>query len=550
MLVVGGGLAGCWASYRAAQLEADVVLAEKGHTGSSGCSTFAGGDILWWTPSDNLSEWLANYARWGGYLFDPRWFVILCNDIYKRVLEMKHWGAPFEKDEQGNLVRKPGRGHNAAVVFPGIDLMELMRKKVQGKGVRMLDHVMITDLVSNDEGVIGAVGFHIRSGEFFLIRAKAVILAAGGCSWRGNYFGQDMVCGEAYSMAYRHGAELMHMEYSNNYNSTYRYFDIYGMSRFQRLGGKFTNARGDRFMARYDPELGDGSHLHTLAIAMAKEVREGRGPIYFDLRDMKEEDRHLSRKLLPLLFDMFNQAQIDIFGRPLEWIPGFQGTVATGSGIRLMDYNCATNVNGLFAAGDAACEGLVIGGITGPGAINLSWAIVTGYRAGEGAAHLARDRGQGGPSRQLLDELKDRTFVHLRKKGGKLSPQDVYYRLQDITIGWDKNIIRHGKRLKTSLEELEQVRAEMIPRMRVDDFHQLMRAHEVEATHLTTEMITRSALFRTESRASHYREDFPETDNVNWLKWIVVKKSGKGMELIKINAPIKAFKEHNVSLPC
>jgi succinate dehydrogenase/fumarate reductase flavoprotein subunit len=316
-------------------LGGSVILVDKGWVSTTGCSAFAAGDILWWTPQDDLNMWLNDWAKWGGYLLDPKWFDILCRDIHERVLEMDQWGVPFEKDEQGNFARKPGRGHNAAVAVPGLKLMKLMRKKITETGSRILDNLMITDLVVDDGNLLGVVGFHIRNGEFYMIKAKAFILAAGGCSWKGNFYGQDMVCGEAYALAYRHGAQLMNMEYSNCYNSTYRFFDVFGMSRFARLGGKFTNASGERFMLKYDKELGDGAHLQTLAIAMAKEVQEGRGPISFDLRGMKEDDRKLSRKFLPMLFEMFEYAGIDIFEEKLEWIPGFVGSVASGSGIRL-----------------------------------------------------------------------------------------------------------------------------------------------------------------------------------------------------------------------
>ena len=98
ILVIGGGLAGSFAAYRAGQLGAKVLLVDKGRTGTTGCSTFAAGDILWWTPDDDLETWIGNYARWGGYLLDPEWFALLCHDIYERVLELDQWGTPFEKD--------------------------------------------------------------------------------------------------------------------------------------------------------------------------------------------------------------------------------------------------------------------------------------------------------------------------------------------------------------------------------------------------------------------------------------------------------------------
>jgi succinate dehydrogenase/fumarate reductase flavoprotein subunit len=548
VLVVGGGLAGCFAAYRAAQMGAHVLLVDKARVGTTGCSTFAAGDILWWTPNDDLKTWINNYARWGGYLLDPEWFVLLCQDIYERVLEMDRWGAPFERDRKGNLARKPGRGHNAAVVFPGVKLMDLMRKKVLEVGARIVDRVMITDLVVEDGDLTGAVGFDIVNGDFYVIEAKSVVLAAGGCSWKGNYFGQDMVCGEAYALAYRHGAQLIHMEYSNTYNSTHPRFDVYGMSRFQRLGGKFTNASGERFMDKYDPELGDGAFCHTLAFGMAKEVQEGRGPIYFDLFDMKEEDRVLSRKLLPMLIQMFDQAGIDLFNERLEWVPAFQGSVGTASGIHLVDHFCSSSAPGIYAAGDAAAEGLVIGGINGPGAINLTWAIVTGHRSGEGAARKAQSRPEKKVSKHLVPDLRSLTFSYL-ERDGDVKPQDAYYQLQDLVIGWDKSIIRHEKRMKTGLAAVDRLRSEVLPRIKADDPHQLMRAHEVEATLLTTELVLRSALYRTESRAGHFREDYPDSDNANWLKWVTVQKGDEGPRVEAIAIPKHRYEQYGVTLP-
>lgn len=548
VLVIGGGLAGCWASIRAQQLGANVILVDKGKVGYSGCSTFAAGDILWWTPQDDLNLWLNNYARWGGYLLDPEWFVRLCHDIYERVLEMLKWGAPFEKDQNGSLVRKPGRGHNAAVVFPGFELMRLMRRKTEEVGTKILDRVMITDLIMEDGKIVGAVGFNIRSGEFYIIEAKAVVISTGGCSWKGNYFGQDMVCGEGYALAYRSGAKLMNMEYSNCYNSTYRFFDVYGLSRFQRLGGRFINSLGEPFMNNYDIELGDGAFLHTIALAMTKEMLNGRGPIYFDLTEMKQEDRMLSRKLLPMLFEMFDDAGVNPFKERLEWIPAFQGSIGTGSGIFLKDENCSSSLEGLYAAGDAACEGLVIGGINGPGAINLSWAIVTGYRAGEGSALFAKQIDYKEPSENLIKDLKNRTYRFLTRKKG-ISPQDVYLKIQEAIIGWDKSIIRHEDRLNDGLKKIKDIEAELLPRINADDFHQLMRSHEVEATLITTEMVIRSALLRKESRAAHFREDYLETDNTNWLKWIIVVRYKDEMKLYTVDIPRENYRKYRLELP-
>jgi len=81
VLVIGGGLAGCWAALRARELTDRVLLVEKGWVGGSGASTFCAGDILWWTPQDDLEAWLRHYAERGGFLLDPEWFELLCRNV-------------------------------------------------------------------------------------------------------------------------------------------------------------------------------------------------------------------------------------------------------------------------------------------------------------------------------------------------------------------------------------------------------------------------------------------------------------------------------------
>ena len=145
-------------------------------------------------------------------------------------------------------------------------------------------------------------------------------------------------------MALRVGAEFTNMEFANTYNATAKDFDICGKSRLKCMGGRFTNALGETFMHKYDPVQGEGAMLHILVRAMTQEVRAGRGPISFDLRGMSEEDKDLSRRMLPMFFEACASKGVDPFSEPVEWIPGFMGSTSCGAGLTLKSFSCDTTI--------------------------------------------------------------------------------------------------------------------------------------------------------------------------------------------------------------
>jgi succinate dehydrogenase/fumarate reductase flavoprotein subunit len=106
-----------------------------------------------------------------------------------------------------------------------------------------------------------------------------------------------------------------------------------------------------------------------------------------------------------------------------------------------------------------------------------------------------------------------------------------------VVIPIKYNLIREEKRLKEGLQMIEEVRKEMLPRVKAETPHDLLRYHEAESIALCAEMTFRAALYRSESRGSHYREDFPERDDRNWLKWTVIKKDGEKMALSTEQVP-------------
>ncbi|WP_346665403.1 FAD-binding protein [uncultured Mailhella sp.] len=545
VLVLGGGIAGCMGACAAAMEGRSVILVDKAYVGGSGESCFAAGDILYFDPEeDDIHEWLERWNKNGNGMFDPEWMEWYAHSSTEIINMMNDWGMDFEKDANGKFKRKPGRGHNHAVVFPGFKMMKKLRARLQKLGVTIVDRVQITDLLTNGDQVVGATGFNVRTGQFHVFNAKNTILSTGSCSFKGQYHGQDMESGEGNTMALQVGAEFTNMEFSNTYNSTAKDFDICGMSRFQRLGGRFTNALGEPFMEKYDPVNKEGALLHILVRAMTMEVQAGRGPIYFNLKNMNEEDRELSYRIVPTFFAACKVCGIDPFKDSVEWIPGFMGSSSSGSGLTLKSFDCDTTVPRLFAAGDMANQGLLIGSIAGAGAVHLGWATITGFRAGQGASKACETTELLPVDNAQVESIKEKTFAKLGHEG-HLSIDDAIYRIQSYVIPAKYNIIRCGEALEEALTALDEIERDIEKEIVVRNTHELMLYHELRGMLTTARLTFTSALARKESRGSHYRTDYPDMKS-EWNVWLKSRLKDGKIEITQEPIPTDKFERYGL----
>jgi len=214
-------------------------------------------------------------------------------------------------------------------MFRGPQLMEVMRRVVSERGVEVIDRFMVTDLLTSDGKVVGAVGFNTRTGEFKGFKAKATILAAGRVAFKDIFYANKNLTGDSYAMVYRAGGHLMNFELSNA-NTTCKEFAIAGLNMFVGYGGRFLNSLGERFMERYDPIYKDRAVLHILAADMAMEVKMGRGPIYFDLTNLTEDQIKRLKVVLPLDMLILERAGVLVGNkviRKLEWMPQSPNTI-------------------------------------------------------------------------------------------------------------------------------------------------------------------------------------------------------------------------------
>lgn len=548
VLVIGGGLAGAFAAIKAREAGAiKVTLVDKAKAGKSGPSAFAAGVMSVFVPDeDDFDAWFTEVVKGGEYLNDQEFLEIMMSDTFERVKEMERWGIHFEKMPDGKFERRYMRGGVEgspikAIMFHGPQLMEEMRRKIKESGVQIIDRVMVTDLLTTDRMVVGAIGFDTRKGDFTVFKAKAIIVTAGGNGYKSNFSSHKMASGDGVAMAYRAGARLMSFDLYNH-NATAAPFETLGMNMFVALGGAFINAKGERFLREYDPKLEDHTLLHVFCQAMALEVMAGRGPIHMDMTNFKPDDVAKLKVVVPLVCKNLEAMGIIIGDRivkKIEWVVALLGTVGGGGGVDI-DKDCASNVRGLYVAGDSADRKAK--GAGGPGGVaGLSFAAVSGCRAGNAAAKYAKGIGETKLDQIQVKELKESSLAPLGRKEG-VEPEHVVLALQEAIFPKEVSIILSEERLYKALKQVEEIALTQVPLIQAYDPHYLRTAHEARNMVLCTQMWLKSAINRKESRGLILREDYPETDNINWLKWITLEKGKKEMEIKTEDIPIQRYR--------
>ncbi|MGV6873177.1 FAD-dependent oxidoreductase [Pseudochelatococcus sp. B33] len=487
VLVIGGGPAGAWAAIAAAARGAKVVLADKGFCGTSG-ATAPSGTGVWYVPPDTARRSAAMNSRWdlGGRLADPAWMRRVLDRTYENLNLLAEWGYPFPDDGEGGSIRTN---------LDGPDYMRLMRKRVKGAGVKILDHHPALELLRDQDGAAaGAIGVRIQKGGTWLVRAGAVVIATGGCAFLGKALGCNVLTGDGYLMAAELGAELSGMEFSNAYAMALEGGSV-TKTRFYSWA-TFTHADGT-------PVPGAASKGGRSAIARALT----RGKVYAQLSGVSPEAQIAMRHAQPNFFLPLDRVGIDPFTQRFPITLRLEGTVRGTGGLRIVDATCATTVPGLYAAGDAATRQPICGGFTGGGSHNAAWATSSGFWAGSGAGDYAR-----------RPQLRSRAF--LRAGGRGLAEGDgrpvhaagLTRAVQDEVYPFERNYFRSGEGLTDSLGRLDALWRE-VAAAGAAPLETAQKTRESIAMLATARWMYRSALARTESRGMHKREDHPARDD-------------------------------------
>jgi succinate dehydrogenase/fumarate reductase flavoprotein subunit len=540
VLVIGAGIAGLFAAVRSKKFVNHVTLVDKGPVGHTSQCYYATGGHQSFLPGHDMDAWVQEVLYFEDGLCEQDIVESIYKETFDRIKDLESYGVRFlEGPDHGyRLLTTRGLAH-IRKVFPyphlagGRKLIQALFEETNRLGVHSLSNIFIIGILKNGGNAVGAVGVDRKSGEFYIFKAGAIIVATGQCSFKGQYADQFFLTGDGMVMALKAGAELKNLEFATLWMQAST-FCWEGLGNAFPLGAKLLNAKGEEFMQRYSPTLKSEIDYNFQARAMAMEARAGRGPFYVDHSYMKPENREFMRKpegWMALHIKKLREAGISPYDEKFEVIPVFW----TAQGIKA-DINCSTVVPGLFVAGRVWS--------IDPGVTMGSWSIgaatVQGYRAGENAARFAQKQKSPKINQDEVNMFKEGFFSPLGKTGKE--PEQVLLEIQNVIFASEVIILKSESNLKRALQQIETLRDELLPQMGAKDMHNLVELAEVKNMTLIAEAMLRASLLRTESRASHYREDYPDRDDKNWLKWILVTFNHGKLSLRTESLPFNKYK--------
>ena len=509
-------------------------------------------------PDDGWRTHFMDTMKSGKFLNNWRMVEIFAKEAPDRVIELEQWGSLFNRTNEGKISQRAFGGHTYRRLChvgdrTGLEMIRTLQEKVLAIDAKVYMETTITKLLKSGDRVIGAVGYTRDLGKFIHFKAKAVVMATGGWgriykvtsnSWEGN--------GDGAVLAFEAGAELVDMEMVQ-FHPTGMVWPpgVRGLLVTEGVrgeGGVLRNSEGERYMENHDPEKMELSTRDVVARANFTEVQEGRGSehggVYLDIT-------HLGYngivKKLPTMYEQFLKlADIDISKEPMEVFPTIHYTMG---GIKVEAETGATNVPGLFAAGECA------GGLHGAnrlGGNSLSDLLVFGRRAGEGAAGYVRSNNYS--TEIEANEIEDAKLQMLEplerpESDDNENPFMIQKDLQAAMMD-HANMMRIEESLQEGLEKVLALK-DRLPNVRVQGstlfnpgWH---AAQDVYYMIQVSEIILRCALERKEQRGAQWRLDYEGQDEELGKVNIIVKKDQQGEVSIE-KREITPMPEHLVEL--
>jgi succinate dehydrogenase / fumarate reductase, flavoprotein subunit len=569
VLVIGAGGAGLRAAAEASAAGAKVVVITKSLLGKAHTVMAEGGIAAAMANVDDRDNWRVHFSdtmRGGQYLNNWRMAELHAKEAPACVRELEAWGAVFDRTPDGRILQRNFGGHRYPRLAhvgdrTGLEMIRTLQDHDIHLGMDVFMEYTVVTLLKDGDRIAGAFGYDRERGRFHVFQAKAVVLATGGIGRAYKITSNSWeYSGDGHALAYEAGAALMDMEFVQ-FHPTGMIWppSVRGILVTEGVrgeGGVLRNKEGRRFMfddipaayknqtadtpdegwrytqgdknARRPPELLTRDHV---ARCINREVKEGRGSphggVFLDIEWIKERlpnaAEHIKKKL-PSMYHQFKQlADIDITKEAMEVGPT---THYMMGGVRVDPDSQMSEVPGLFAAGEC---GAGLHGANRLGGNSLSDLLVFGKRAGEYAARYAKENPLGAVHTDEVAAAEKRALAPFERDTSE-GPYAVQHELQDMMqdlVG----IVRQEKEMLQALERIQQlkVRAQRVGvsgnREYNPGWHTAIDLNNLLAV---SEMVTKAAIERKESRGAHFRDDYPAKDNNFGTFNIVIRKDARG----------------------
>jgi succinate dehydrogenase/fumarate reductase flavoprotein subunit len=547
ILILGGGGAALMCALHATDQvpTSRVLMVVKGLLGKSGCTRMVqGGMNAVLNPKDSLEAHFRDTVVGGAFLNDQELVWLLVTRAPRVVFELENrYGVLFDRDEYGRIHQKPfaGQSFNRTVHkgdLTGIEVMERLREAVWARSsLAFLEDAQAVALLPGKKGGIGgALVLDHRSGRFLVVRAKATVLATGGgpTFYRFSTPSREKSL-DGIALAYRAGAELMDLEMIQFHPTGLVCPDseLNGAVLEEGLrgaGAVLLNARGERFMVRYDPTRMERSTRDIVARAAYLEIMEGRGTpqggVYIDISHLGREK---VEAMFPGMVERTRMAGYDLATGPVEVCPTAHFIMG---GVRI-DEMCRTSLPGLYAAGEDAAG---VHGANRLGGNGIAESLVFGALAGEVLREEVTEKALPEVDILYAREAVRELMNGLSAEQGE-SPTDLWVELKDLM--WSHvGVVREEALLREAVRRLEELR-ERAKQLRVGPTNRfnltLMQALSLRNAMEVAWLVAQSALHRNESRGAHFRRDQPRSWDAP--KNLVLRRSPDGKPSFEWRSP-------------
>ncbi|WP_405869826.1 MULTISPECIES: succinate dehydrogenase flavoprotein subunit [unclassified Streptomyces] len=541
-VIVGAGGAGMRAAIESTKRSRTAVLTKlyptRSHTGAAQGGMAA---ALANVEEDNWEWHTFDTIKGGDYLVDQDAAEILAKEAIDSVLDLEKMGLPFNRTPNGTIDQRRFGGHSRnhgeapvrrscyAADRTGHMILQTLYQNCVKEGVEFFNEFYVLDqLITEVDGVkrsAGVVAYELATGEIHVFQAKAVIYASGGC---GKFFkvtsNAHTLTGDGQAAVYRRGLPLEDMEFFQFHPTGIWRMGILLTEGARGEGGILRNKDGERFMEKYAPVMKDLASRDVVSRSIYTEIREGRGcgpegdHVYLDLTHLPPEQ--LDAKLPDITEFARTYLGIEPYTDPIPIQPTAHyamGGIPTNVEGEVLTDN-TTVVPGLYAAGEVAC--VSVHGANRLGTNSLLDINVFGRRAGIAAAEYS----QTAEFVELPEDPAELVVSQVEALRSSTGTERVAVLRRELQECMDANVMvfRTEQTIKTAVEKIAELR-ERYKNVSIQDKGKRFNTDLLEAIELgnlldLAEVMAVSALARKESRGGHYREDYPNRDDVNFMR--------------------------------
>ncbi|HEY0873188.1 MAG TPA: FAD-binding protein [Vicinamibacterales bacterium] len=523
VLVIGTGGSGLRAAIELAERRTAVLVVGKRPSGDAHTTLAAGGinaPLATMDLDDTWQQHAADTLEEGYLLADPAMVETVTQGAARGIEDLERYGMRFAREADGRISQRFFGAHTYrrtafAGDYTGLELQRTLINRAAQLRVPILDTVYVTRLLVRDNVVFGAYGFDLDTGVPCVIRADAVILAAGGHTriWRHTSSRRDENTGDAFRLAVDAGARLRDPELVQFHPSGLLEPESAAGTLVSEAargeGGILRNGLGERFMSRYDPQRMELSTRDRVALAAYTEIKEGRGTEHGGVwLDVSHLPRTTIMERLPRVYRTLLDLQLlDITTAPIEIAPTAHYSMG-GVRVRALDYG--TGVEGLYAIGEASSG---LHGANRLGGNSLIELLVAGRIAGEASAAYSASLEAHQRSAAAVRDAHDELSSMLASRGSE-NVRVVQRALRDVMTE-HAGVVRNEEGLLAGLAELAEIE-ERIGDIGVHPdlagFHDVAHAFDLKASALAARATLEAALARRETRGCHNRSDYPAID--------------------------------------